>query len=317
MEIEETGWRNLNWRVSGTLYIMKNARKIDWLNIYHFGRISILWMMLYKILNKFGKIYLKLDIDQKAIEQLKKSRLLQQVFKWNTKLSDIVSAESALIVGQLDNFTNKHIELVHNGFSLKNETGRVLKKENLFLTVGRLGTKQKATDVLLKAFVESADFQDWDLKLIGPVEPDFRNCIKELVEKYPKVFARIEFTGPILEREKLSKIYQKAKVFILPSRWEAASLVLPEAVSRGCKLILSKGVSTYKDFLIDDRYGDAVEIDDVQGLAKAMVTIASNYDDINDYYEIRDKFCTEYSWKNIADQLYILMKKYSYEQKRQ
>lgn len=49
--------------VSGVIYLLKNAKLIDWLNIYHGGRRCYYWTKLYKVLNPNGRVYLKLDLD--------------------------------------------------------------------------------------------------------------------------------------------------------------------------------------------------------------------------------------------------------------
>ena len=55
-----------------------------------------------------------------------------------------------------------------------------LPRKNIILTVGNLGTYEKATDVLLEAFAMYAvrsKNTDWSLRLIGTVDESFRDCI--------------------------------------------------------------------------------------------------------------------------------------------
>ena len=47
-------------------------------------------------------------------------------------------------------------------------------RKTLFMTAGRLGTYQKATDVMLDAFKTVAAQSKYNLHLAGPVEPSFQ-----------------------------------------------------------------------------------------------------------------------------------------------
>ncbi len=44
-------------------YLIKNAKKIDILNVYHFSGPSLLYSCIYKAINPKGKIYVKLDLN--------------------------------------------------------------------------------------------------------------------------------------------------------------------------------------------------------------------------------------------------------------
>lgn len=41
---------------------------------------------------------------------------------------------------------------------------------------------QKATDILLNAFMKSADKHDWKLRLVGTVENDFNEFINDFLK---------------------------------------------------------------------------------------------------------------------------------------
>lgn len=50
---------------------------------------------------------------------------------------------------------------------------RYEEKENLIITVGRLGTFEKNTEMIIKA-AEKVHFDNWKLVLIGPIEPKLK-----------------------------------------------------------------------------------------------------------------------------------------------
>ena len=56
------------WRIGSIIYLLKNAKKIDWLNLYHAGQRTLCFSWIYKTLNSDGKIYLKLDMDLRGCD---------------------------------------------------------------------------------------------------------------------------------------------------------------------------------------------------------------------------------------------------------
>ena len=61
-------------------------------------------------------------------------------------------------------------------------------KENVMITVGRLGTNQKNTELFLKA-VENIDLKDWVIYLIGDIDPQnitFLEFVSNFFSNYPE-----------------------------------------------------------------------------------------------------------------------------------
>ena len=70
------------------------------------------------------------------------------------------------------------------GLNIKERSFEV--KENLIITVGRIGTSQKNTEMLLNA-VKQIEWNDWKLCLIGTIEPDFQSTITRFFAEYPQL----------------------------------------------------------------------------------------------------------------------------------
>ena len=208
-------------RLVGLAFLCKNARKIQWLNIYHADKKSLYWAKCYKFFNPTGKVYLKLDADFRTCKLLEKNPKKQKMFDKCLRAMDIVSAETQEVLDRLQKYTRKEIFLISNGYCEDNRPINVAWKEDVFLTVGRLGTEQKATEILLQAFAKSKDEHNWKLKLVGTIEDEFKKYIDEYYQTYPDLVNRVIFTGAIADREAVSIEYEKAKVFVLPSRWES------------------------------------------------------------------------------------------------
>lgn len=242
-------------------YISKSAKQIDVLNIYHLSiSKSLFWANTYKQKNPSGKVFLKLDIDFRGIAAISSySTLRKTVIRHLLKRVDIVSAESTAVCEKLEKLLQRKIIYIPNGY-YEFDYNKVIqensiKKENTLLTVGRLGTKQKATELLLEAYARSGKAGIFKLRLVGTIEKGFQKYIDEYFYKYPDLKDYIEFTGPITQRSELILEYQKAKIFILTSRWEGSPLVIPEAMAYGCYLVLSPEIPSAPNIVADEKIG--------------------------------------------------------------
>lgn len=300
-----------NGKITGILFLLRYAKSIKWLNIYHIDKKSYYWSKMYKALNPKGHIYLKMDVDFRMCEDFETNMHRRKILQKCEKIVDIISVESQSALVRLQPFVKKHIELIPNGYCTSNDSKlNSIKRENVFLTVGRLGTNQKATDVLLKAFAICAEKTDWNLRLVGNVEESFKAYVEKFFCDNPMLKDRIEFVGAISNRVELDIEYRRAKVFVLPSRWESFGLVLPEAMANGCRLLTTDAVPPIKELTNYGKFGTTVSVDDVNALAVAMEKSTKE-----DYSEekvsaIMDYAKEKFSWDSICETLYSCIKKF-------
>jgi glycosyltransferase involved in cell wall biosynthesis len=197
-------------------------------------------------------------------------------------LSFPIVAFSGESISVLKKFNCSHPEFLKRTLLVRNcpsKTGSprlpcIRRNSKVILTVGRIGSPQKATDVLLKAWLQAADAcPDWRLKLVGPYSSDFhQEWLQRLV--CAGLTDRVEWTGMISDKDELRAIYAEAPVFVLPSRWEGASIALVEAVTAGCAVIATP-VGEALEILGKDSTG-LVPVDDVLALAYKLVLFASD-----------------------------------------
>lgn len=295
--------------ITGAIYILLNANKIDWLNIYFAGRQAYVWTKLYKLLNKKGKVYLKLDMDFRGCDLYDTDLYERKIFTKNTEVVDLVSVESEAVKKRIQTYSSKEIIVINDGVSDYDciPTHNNKNRENTFLTVARLGTRQKATDILLEAFAKSADQHDWNLKLVGIVDDTFKPYISNFFEKHPELVNRVNFAGEIKDRAKLYDEYCKAKVFVLASRWESYGISCAEALSCGCRLILSDAIPPAKEMTDNGKYGKIIKSDDVDLLSEAMIEATRTEYTHKDICERVDYAKKMFSWEKICEQLYDAM----------
>ena len=306
-----------NERIACIKYVIHNAKKIDVLNMYHLsiGK-SLLCLGLYKILNKRGIGYLKLDLDFKTLNIIEKySTIKKHLIRHMIKKVDIVSAESTVIAERLEKIINRKIEYIPNGV-LENSGYSSLddlnsQKRNVFLSVGRLGTEQKATENIVEAYIKIKEESNWNLFLVGKCEEKFAHYLDELFEQLPDLKDRIIVTGEILDKKRLSDIYRMSNILVLPSKYESFALVNVEAILNGCSLLLSDQVAPATDFKKLGDFCEIVEYGNINQLADEMLTMSKKTYDAN----IISKIATDnFLWSNICGKLNELIMK---KQKRQ
>lgn len=297
-----------NTSLTGVVYLLKNAKNIDWLSLHHAGRRSYYWTKLYKFLNPKGKVYLKLDMDFRSCDLYDSDIWERKLFQKNMNIMDLVTVETQAVKERIQPYSSKEIQVLGNGYCKTEFVPDIYQeRENNFITVGRLGTEQKATEVLLEAFSLSAEFHEWNLKLVGTIEENFKDTVKEFFDNHPELVERVIFAGEIKEREALYNECCKAKVFVLPSRWEGFAIVGGEALSCGCRVIVSDQVPPMKEFTNSEKYGQIVPSDDVIALKNALIDAAKTETTVEETREIANYANKQFSWSNICKQLYSML----------
>lgn len=294
-----------NMSLTGLFYLLLHARSIDWLSLHHAGKRSYYWSKLYKILNPKGKVYLKLDMDFRSCDMYDDDEWEREIFKKNTDIIDLITVETDAIKRRIQKYSSKDIKILGNGYCKSSiEPDVIAKRNNTFLTVGRLGTKQKATDILLEAFAKSSEEHDWNLVLVGSIEESFKEYIDGYFKRYPHLVDRVEFKGEIKDRESLNNEYCSAKVFLLPSRWEGFPIVSGEALVCGLRVIVSDLVPPMKEMTNDGEFGQIVPADNIDALCEAMINETKREFNFEEVYKIHQYAKVQFSWSRICNTLY-------------
>lgn len=232
----------------------------------------------YKRLNPDGKIYVGLDAN---------SWWMDRIF-WDNRdfmdfmdCCDVIATSCRAMQDYLNEKWPWKIEYIPNGyydFSPQPET-TFEQKENIILTVGRLGTVQKATEVLLEAFAQIAEqIPEWKVRLVGSTEAKFHGYCTDYFRRYPKLSERVTFVGTISDRDMLLGEYRAAKIFALPSSLEGGTPnVISEALHGGCVTAVTR-FDAYEDATDAGRCGESAEIGDVAGFARILHRLCTSPD---------------------------------------
>lgn len=147
------------------------------------------------------------------------------------------------------------------------------------LYVGRLEPR-KGIDVLLEAIpVVMEAFPSVRFTLVGDDTlpgPDGSTYKKAFLKRHSRQpwLSRVTFTGR-LEQEALLQAYERADVFVAPSRFESFGLVFLEAMRMG-KPVIGCRAGGMPEVVEDGSNGLLVEPGDAQSLAQAIVKLAGS-----------------------------------------
>lgn len=297
-------------------YLIKNAKKIDILMRFHYTIETVIMILLYKFINRNGIAYVKADINLNQIKSdgITGKGLKLIIKKWLYDLFpskiDIISCETLDAFNKITrasssmyDFGNKLI-LMPNGFDEDYLNGLGIRekkfeeKENLIITVGRLGSLPKNTEMFIRA-IENLKLGNWRICLIGPVEDSLKSTIRDFYNRFPDKKESVLFEGPIYSKKELWEFYNKAKVFVLTSRWESYALVLNEA-KRFRNYLISTEVGAFHDLSEGGFYGKSVAQDDAMELSSTLQKIINNEIEINVY---EDSDISPLSWSKMVEKI--------------
>lgn len=293
-------------------YLYRNAKKIDVLNLYHLTYETILYGIIYRLFHKKGRVYLKLDMDSDAFMRRKRKYSISRLFLFNFllgKMTDLVSYEVSkaerVLQTELPALRKKIIH-IPNGIDDASEFVKNIpripfaRKEDLIISVGRIGSYQKNNQMLLEALLR-VDLKLWKVVFIGPIAESFQQYISDFFEKNSAYKESVFFTGAIENRTSLYDWYNRAKVFCLTSRSECFSLVYPEALFYG-DFIITTDVYPSKEIVPSDEVGWIVDSD--TDLSNRIQQIIDGKIDIGSTYEDRITHSLTFRWTHILSHLH-------------
>lgn len=300
-----------NLYIDYIFYLLKNAKKYDYLAFFHLHPVKLPLVMIYKFLNPKGKIYIKLDVMLSTIEYFNNCNILKRIFfKYLLKKVDLFSCETEECFekikkeGILGIDLSKKITLLKNGFDedyLKDNKIKIKsfeEKENIMITVGRIGTEQKNNEMLLKA-IENIEPKDWKIFLIGPYTDEFYKLYLQFLEQNPEKKEKVMLIGNIDDKNILYDYYNRAKVFILTSRWESFGLVLGEALRFG-NYIISTDVGIARDITKNNEIGKLIKSEDELTLKEEIFTVINDKIDLKYKYDLSLELAKGFNWNKLV-----------------
>ena len=261
-------------------YLAHNAKNIDLLILRGGYEISAVMAKTYKKYNPNGLIYCGLDANSSWMDRLE---WYNKDYKWFIDNCDVLATSCTAMAELLTKKWHRKVDVLTNGFydlfGMNLKDSRFEDKENVIFTAARLGSEQKATDLLLNAFALIAnDIPGWTLRLAGSVANEFIPFREKYFGNHPELEDRVLFLGEITDRKELAREYQKAKVFALPSAWEGGTPnAASEALYSGCVMAVTK-FDAWEDCIGKGKCGEAVNTGDTEGFANVLKNLCLNAD---------------------------------------
>ncbi len=304
-------------------YIHKNAREIDILGLYHFSKFTFVYGILYKFLNPKGFLLIKLDAYNKTFSeenevkhstQKVKNTLFKILERRFLKKFDLLSIENSdgleLFKKKYPQTSDKLIYLpvgVNDLFivnAFRNRIRDYNEKENIILTVGRIGEYVKNHEMILRALTKT-NMKDWKMVFVGPVNESFMNYYNKLCGEYPQLKSIITFTGEIKDRVELYEWYNRSKIFCMTSWNESFSNAISEAFYFGNYIIGTEGVMSMKDITDGGKYGTSLKADNDKALADTIQKLIDNESTLSVLYpEIVSFSHKHFTWSQIIGKLH-------------
>jgi len=311
-------------------YFRKNSKQIDILNVFHLDNWESLFSaFLYKFFNPKGFVYMKMDNchnsgvypwekifdnsiagnivnlpKETAIWKTKKY-LIKYVFMNRIDLWSIEDEDSRLYFETKYKIFKNKIFVAMNGHTLdllskeSELMNAKIAKSNFLLSVGRFGTHQKATEILLKGFAKTSEQHNWTLHLAGNVEENFKPYLLNFFNENPKLIGRITFYGNI-SKEELYALYAKSKILVMPSRYEGFAITFAEAMAFGNAIITTPNTSI-KNILEKNDVGLLIEREDIDELGNAILSLVKNEERTKQMSQNATQFAKEnLNWDEIA-----------------
>ena len=255
-------------------YIANHAAEMDLLILYGAFPSYIPIVEFYKRVRPDGKIYLAADMNIGWANRLPHTN---PAYKNFLQACDVVATSCRTAQKHISVKWSVPVNLIRNGWynfanvSFENLFGL---KENIILTVGRIGTAQKQNNVMLEAFAKLAnDLPDWKLRLVGTIEKDFEPYIENFFARNPNLKERVIFTGLVEDKIELANEYKRAKIFCLTSTFEGGTPnVTAEALFAGDFIIFSAVDSAY-EATDNNKCGRVFPIGNVDALANTFLEV--------------------------------------------
>ena len=285
------------------IFLKEHIHEFDVIMFFNYG--STIWKLARycKRLKPDIIVYSKLDMGMGGFEHFCGNKPCMWIRNYAEKLKsqyvDFFTVETKSYYDALSKtsvFKNRLGYLPNGVSTLDVDVSAIdsIQKENIVITVGRLGEYVKNNELLLDAIklLPNDIVKKWKFMFIGPSTEAFIKTVKNFKERYPEKADSIILTGNITDRMQLYTYCRQAKIICMTSRYESICLVTLEAMYFGAYPV----ITDYSEFTIDTtdggKYGTVVELENVTALVKALVKTMSDKD-----LASKGKKCQEYARK--------------------
>lgn len=291
-----------------TEYIKENAGNIDIIQFYHLRYNLLPWyVLIYKLYNPKGQIYLKLDASNDYIDFLVKRKGIAPSIRRNLvkilfKFIDVISTETERNYNVLK--SSKLIspaKLIYLPNGITRTDADIENKEKTILYVGYIEKRNKSTDLLLRA-CRNINLESWKIVLVGKIQDDMKEFIEEYFKNNPELKDKIIFKGYMEDKTMLAEEYAKSCIYCCTSKKESFGISVLEAAYHG-NYIISTNVGGSPDIISKTKYGKIIE-HDTDDLEKTLSHTINNWNSIKkNPVKIQKTVYDNFNWNYLCEKL--------------
>lgn len=263
-------------------YIKDHIINYDAVIFFNYGNTTYKLAKLCKQINPKIVVYVKLDMGRGGYAHFSPNRhfafLRSRLEMFKSRYIDFFTVETKEYYNTLKNspMFKDRLYYLPNGVStlgIDDATVNIDQKENIVITVGRLGIYEKNTELFLNSILEIPDKirSQWKFYFVGPQTKEFSQYITKFLEENPRLVSNIIQLGNITDRNELADLLKQSKIICMPSRTEGACIATLEGMYFGCVPIISRYSSFVRDTTNNETIGKVVDDYTSSGFAKAMV----------------------------------------------
>lgn len=213
--------------------------------------------------------------------------------------ANIVIAVSEKVAQELESIgvPRSRIQVIVNGVDLDEFSPGIVSRQTLGLPenvtlalfAGDIRTPRKNLDTVLRALVKVPNLH---LAVVGNTEG---SPFPQMAEAL-KLNERVHFLG---YRRDIPQIMRSADLFVFPSRYEACTLVLLEALASGLPVITATATGGAE--LVTPECGVVLsDSDDTDALAAALLSLVNDRSLMNQMSKAARAVAEQYSWNTMA-----------------
>jgi 1,2-diacylglycerol 3-alpha-glucosyltransferase len=238
-------------------------------------------------------------------------KLLNQVIKIYHQFDVVWAVNQSAADALYDYGFKKQIEVVHNGTDFLplenvqqaldsiNQKFRLPPHQPVFLFVGQhIWQKNIATIIQSLSLLKQKNIA---FKMIfvgtGPAEAGMKKMVRE-----NNLQAEVLFLGLILDRTYLRKIFQRADLFLFPSLYDNAPIVVQEAAAADCPSVLIAGSSAAEN--IKHNVNGFLSQNAPSDFANTIAEILDNPQQLKKVaIQAKKTVCKQ--WENLVDEVFL------------
>ena len=303
------------------------SQRPDILIIYHhFGSpLAFVLLLISKILK--CKTIAQPDFNEYGIPKRHKSiqRTIKDIFRWVLIVLQLILFDRIVcateyeinVLSQIRRVSEDKYCIIPWGTEFEVKTSR---KENYILTVSKWWRYRKNLHTILKVFSEVIKERPCKLVIVGKFFEGKDDEVERMYntvmtgEEYKQEIMRmikelnlkeyIEFTGVISEEEK-KRLYKKAKIFYLPSKYETFGMVYVEAMASGTPIVAMKNSAV--QYVVKDGVTGFLRNDE-EGQKEAILRLLTDEKLYKEMQENCLKEAEKYRWENVIKKWERLIK---------